>query len=93
MEDVIIKYDGTVRNSCGDVIQFLYGEDGMDGQGIEDQKLPALKMSDKDLSDKYGYDLDAPRWNPDWLESDTLNELRTSLDARRLIDSEWDQLK
>jgi DNA-directed RNA polymerase II subunit RPB1 len=47
MEDVIIKYDGTVRNSVGDVIQFLYGEDGMDGQGIEGQTLPALNMKEK----------------------------------------------
>jgi DNA-directed RNA polymerase II subunit RPB1 len=30
VEDIMVKYDGTVRNSLGDVIQFLYGEDGMD---------------------------------------------------------------
>lgn len=119
MEDVIIRYDGTVRNSCGDVIQFLYGEDGMDGQGIEDQKLPALKLSEKvllvwlwsvvvprtppalpsfslavqDLREKYGYDLDAPRWTPNWLEPDTLNKLRTDMEARQLIDSEWETLR
>ena len=29
------RYDGTVRNAVGDVIQFLYGEDGMDGAAIE----------------------------------------------------------
>ncbi|KAK8569282.1 hypothetical protein V6N12_007812 [Hibiscus sabdariffa] len=29
IEDIMVKYDGTVRNSLGDVIQFLYGEDGM----------------------------------------------------------------
>ncbi|GKC40857.1 DNA-directed RNA polymerase II subunit 1, partial [Tanacetum coccineum] len=28
MEDIMVKYDGTVRNPLGDVIQFLYGEDG-----------------------------------------------------------------
>jgi len=93
MEDVMIKYDGTVRNSCGDVIQFLYGEDGMDGQGIEDQKLPALKLNEKELQDKFGYDLDAPRWTPDWLEQETLNHLRTNMDARKLIDMEWDNLR
>lgn len=31
------RYDGTVRNSAGDVVQFLYGEDGMDGVRIEGQ--------------------------------------------------------
>ena len=38
MEDIMVKYDGTVRNSLGDVIQFLYGEDGMDAVWIERQK-------------------------------------------------------
>ena len=31
------SYDGTVRNSCGDVLQFVYGEDGMDGTAVESQ--------------------------------------------------------
>ncbi|RVW51079.1 DNA-directed RNA polymerase II subunit 1 [Vitis vinifera] len=44
MEDIMVKYDGTVRNSLGDVIQFLYGEDGMDAVWIETQKLDSLKM-------------------------------------------------
>ncbi|KAJ8498009.1 hypothetical protein OPV22_008561 [Ensete ventricosum] len=39
MEDIIVKYDGIVRNSLGDVIQFLYGEDGMDAVWIESQNL------------------------------------------------------
>lgn len=36
LEDVMVKYDGTVRNSNGDILQFLYGEDGMAGEYIED---------------------------------------------------------
>jgi DNA-directed RNA polymerase II subunit RPB1 len=31
LEDVTVNYDGTVWNSLGDVLQFIYGEDGMDG--------------------------------------------------------------
>lgn len=39
------RYDGTVRNSAGDVVQFLYGEDGMDGVRIEGQvRLIACRM-------------------------------------------------
>ena len=29
MESVMVQYDGTVRNSVGQVIQFRYGEDGL----------------------------------------------------------------
>ncbi len=28
MEDIMVKYDGTVRDATGNIIQFLYGEDG-----------------------------------------------------------------
>jgi DNA-directed RNA polymerase II subunit RPB1 len=37
MEDLKVGYDGTVRNSNGEVVQFLYGEDGMDGAAMEKQ--------------------------------------------------------
>jgi DNA-directed RNA polymerase II subunit RPB1 len=32
----MVKYDGTVRNSKEHIVQFLYGEDGMSGECIED---------------------------------------------------------
>ncbi len=43
------RYDGTVRNSAGDVVQFLYGEDGMDGVRIERQHFEHLKFDDAKL--------------------------------------------
>jgi DNA-directed RNA polymerase II subunit RPB1 len=39
LEDVMVKYDGTVRTSRDSVIQFLYGEDGMAGEHIEDLRI------------------------------------------------------
>jgi DNA-directed RNA polymerase subunit A' len=30
LEDLKVDYDGTVRNTSGDIIQFTYGEDGID---------------------------------------------------------------
>ncbi|MFX1562230.1 MAG: DNA-directed RNA polymerase subunit A' [Promethearchaeota archaeon] len=30
LQDIKVEYDGTVRNSTGDIIQFKYGEDGVD---------------------------------------------------------------
>ena len=43
------SYDGTVRNSVGDVIQFLYGEDGMDGAAIEGQTMEHLRWDRRKL--------------------------------------------
>jgi hypothetical protein len=44
MEDCKVNYDGTVRNATGSIVQFLYGEDGMDGAKLESQPLPHLDM-------------------------------------------------
>ena len=60
MEDVTLQYDGTVRNSLGDVIQFLYGEDGLDGTGIEGQKLEHLRMTDAQMERKLQAELRPP---------------------------------
>jgi DNA-directed RNA polymerase II subunit RPB1 len=42
MEDCKIQHDLTVRNASGFIIQFQYGEDGMDAIKLEFQKLPYL---------------------------------------------------
>ena len=57
MEDLMVYYDGTVRNSRGQIVQFLYGEDGMDARWIEDQSIPILHMHMKDLIKAYRWDL------------------------------------
>ena len=49
MEDVMVKYDGTVRNSGGEVLQFLYGEDGMDAVALEAAKLPHIGIKERKL--------------------------------------------
>jgi len=55
LEDVMIKYDNTVRNSLGHILQFLYGEDGMAGEYIEDQKIETLLLNDKKLKARYDF--------------------------------------
>ena len=62
MEDVTIKYDGTVRNSCGEVLQFLYGEDGMDAVSLEFQKLPHIGITDAKLREEYEHNFADPNY-------------------------------
>ncbi|KAG9310372.1 DNA-directed RNA polymerase II, subunit 1 [Chiua virens] len=57
LEDVMVCYDGTVRNSLGDLIQFIYGEDGMDGAFIERQKIDTFGMSDREFEHNYRVDV------------------------------------
>jgi DNA-directed RNA polymerase II subunit RPB1 len=91
LEDLSARYDGTVRNSLGDIIQFLYGEDGLDAMIIEKQKLGILKMSDASFEAKYRLDLANP---PEWFKKDYEygNELTGDRESMNLLDSEWDAL-
>jgi DNA-directed RNA polymerase III subunit RPC1 len=36
LEDLVSHYDGSVRNCCGDVIQFIYGDDCLDPSNMEE---------------------------------------------------------
>lgn len=91
LEDLSARYDGTVRNSLGDIIQFLYGEDGLDAMCIEKQKLGILKMSDAAFEKQYRLDLANP---PSWFKKDYEygNELTGDKASMDLLDSEWDAL-
>ena len=53
LEDLILNYDGTVRNSQGKIIQFVYGDDNIDTIKIESQKLPLTEMSIEDIFNKF----------------------------------------
>lgn len=45
MEDCKVYYDNSVRNATGAVVQFIYGEDGMDGTKLEQQHIPYIQQS------------------------------------------------
>tara|TARA_Y100000385_G_scaffold281416_1_gene334190 strand:+ start:7412 stop:11998 length:4587 start_codon:yes stop_codon:yes gene_type:complete len=53
MEDVRVEFDYTVRNANGHIIQFLYGEDGIDPTKIESQCLPTIMMNYDDIEKTY----------------------------------------
>lgn len=57
LEDVMVCYDGTVRNSLGDLIQFVYGEDGMDGAFIERQSVETFAMNSREFEHNYKVDV------------------------------------
>ena len=44
MEDLKIEYDMTVRNNKGRVVQFSYGEDGIDPVKVESQIMPLVNL-------------------------------------------------
>lgn len=55
LEDVMVKYDGTVRTSREVLIQFLYGEDGMAGEHFEKISLDLTQLDNKQMDKKCNF--------------------------------------
>ena len=49
MEDMKVEYDMTVRNSKGKIVQFAYGDDGMETTKVEGQPVPFVSKSIDDI--------------------------------------------
>jgi DNA-directed RNA polymerase II subunit RPB1 len=54
MEDLTIQYDGSVRDSRMNIVQFKYGEDGINATKIESANLGLAKLSDAEIKRDYG---------------------------------------
>lgn len=53
MEEDVVAFDRTVRNSEQDIVQFAYGNDGMDASLLEKQNLDLIMLDDQSLTDRY----------------------------------------
>lgn len=53
MEDCKVHHDFTVRNASGSIIQFMYGEDGMDAVKIESQGVPYVSMTIDQIAEEF----------------------------------------
>jgi len=56
MEDLTVQYDGSVRDSRMNIVQFKYGEDGINATKIESASLGIGKLSDSEILRDYGMD-------------------------------------
>lgn len=85
MESHCVQYDGTIRNSLNEVIQFLYGTDGMDPICLETQKIKLLSMSDDQFRDEYEFDLSLPTFGQGIMNADTIDEMNENISATKTI--------
>ena len=54
MEDLTVQHDGTVRDPNNNIIQFHYGEDGINPVKIEIQSYPIGKLSQEEIRNEFG---------------------------------------
>uniref|UniRef100_A0A8W7PFP6 DNA-directed RNA polymerase subunit n=1 Tax=Anopheles coluzzii TaxID=1518534 RepID=A0A8W7PFP6_ANOCL len=92
MESVMVNYDGTVRNSVGQLIQLRYGEDGLCGETVEFQNLPTIKLSNKVFEKRYRFDPTNERTLRRIFNEDVIKELTETSSVIQEIEAEYEQL-
>ena len=91
LEDVMVCYDGIVSNSLGDLIQFNYGEDGMDGAFFEKQSIETFGLSNREFEHNYRVDVTDPAggFMANMLQAGTDD---SSLELQAKLDEEYGRL-
>ena len=54
LEDCVTQNDGTVRDTKMNIVQFHYGEDGINATMLESQSLGLGKLSEEEIKKEYG---------------------------------------
>jgi DNA-directed RNA polymerase II subunit RPB1 len=98
METVMARYDGTLRTSGGQIVQFLYGEDGMDAVWIERQDFDSLTLTKNEFEERFLFDTSSPDFGHDdqgipFLEPDVMNDCRRDPEVQREMTREVEILK
>jgi len=98
METVMARYDGTLRTSGGQIVQFLYGEDGMDAVWIEKQNFDSLTLAKTEFEKRFvmnvsdadfGYD----DQNIPFLEPEVIDDCRNDPEVQIMLDRECETLR
>jgi DNA-directed RNA polymerase subunit A' len=100
LEHLRVEYDGTVRNSIGDIIQFQYGEDGIDpsksdhGKAVNiEQQIDRVKISEaKGAAGSEKYVAEKISELEGKLPASLVDELRRRLEGAKLTKAGLDEL-
>ncbi|KAF3037910.1 DNA-directed RNA polymerase II subunit rpb1 [Didymella heteroderae] len=94
LEDVMVKYDGTVRNSMGDIVEFIYGEDGLDGAHIEKQKLDIITSSEAKFEKTFKLDVVSSGKPPiPTSQLEVAAEIQGDVEVQQYLDEEFETIK
>jgi len=92
MESVMVNYDGTVRNSVGQLIQLRYGEDGLAAELVEFQSIKTISLSNSAFEKKYKFDPTNERYVRRLFTDEVLRDMVGSSEVVSEIEREWEQL-
>mmetsp|Transcript_6506 Transcript_6506/g.9894 ORF Transcript_6506/g.9894 Transcript_6506/m.9894 type:complete len:1765 (+) Transcript_6506:67-5361(+) len=98
METVMARYDGTLRTSGGQIVQFLYGEDGMDAVWIERQSFDSLTLAKGEFEKKFvlnasDADFGLDDQNLPYLEPEIKDDCMNDPEVQVILDREAELLR
>ena len=88
----MVNYDGTVRNSVGQLIQLRYGEDGLAGEAVEFQQLKTITLSNTSFENKYKFDSSNDRQMRKLFTDEVLRDMVGQSEVVAELEREWQQL-
>ena len=96
LEDIMVKYDGSVRSSKENIVQFIYGEDGVSGEYIEDMTIDLMKMDDQTIEKKYNFlskDIDQEKLSRFFSDSEIVQEIFNDPITAKTLQDEYETIK
>lgn len=84
MEDIMIKYDCTVRSANDRLIQLVYGDSGVDTTKQSDHVIKLIEMNNNEVKDKFVFTSQELK-NLDFSESDNEKLYKTIVDMRDIV--------
>ncbi len=90
LEDLKVLYDGTVRNSANNIVQFMYGDDNYDPTQLSKQELDLIKLNNLEMENRYKFSFESEK---DWeniIMKSTMKELLETDDYQNYLNKEYD---
>lgn len=91
LEDIKICYDGTVRNSAGNIIQFLYGDDSFDPTKLEKVNIDLIQLNNVKFDNNYKFIDDDYYWKLILLPN-IFNDLKKNKNYYNILNDEYNEL-
>ena len=93
-EDISTQYDRTVRNSTDKIIQFNYGNDGLDCIKLEKSIIVLMGFNNDKMREYYQYgDINDDEYLSGFIEEDVVKDiLKNKKEIQELVDKEFEYI-
>lgn len=81
-EDMMVNYDGTVRNAVGRILQFQYGDSGADTIKQYEYKFKLMEMGNEEINNKYRMTKDELNKVKGWTDKDNTEFVKKIMEIR-----------